>query len=248
MTRFLVCISLALSLNTGFCRDKPKGFMWYNLQKKEAAKQNTNTVPFKDLSPMMQRDVLVYHTREALAKFDLNPTKENALAFIKWQQFWMHKTTLGKRAFQEAMLLNPQYNYAVTHPVSSLGTKLSDDLKTKKAALVVRQLSKTHGLLYFYRGSNPYDAKEAAIVKSFSKRFNLSLLPVSVDGVVSPIFPESKVDAGQARKLNIKYYPAIMLFNASSRKVKPVSYGFVTQDVIANQLLMVATNFKGDGL
>lgn len=248
IARVMLCISLLISLNVGFCRDKPKGFMWYNLPQKTTSKKASDTVPFKDLPPMMQRDVLVYQTRQALAKFDVNPTKENALEFIKWQQFWMHKTTLGKRAFQEAMLSHPEYNYSVTHPTSNLGTKLSDDLKAKHAAKIIQNLSKTHGLLYFYRGSNPYDAKEAVIMKSFSERFHINVLPVSVDGVISNVFPESKLDHGQAQKLNIKYFPAIMLFNSKSRQVKPVSYGFVTQDVIANQLLMVATNFKGDEL
>ena len=248
ITRFILFLYLALSLNTGICRDKPKGFMWYNLAEKSSPKADSDTVPFKDLSPMMQRDVLVYHSREALAKFDVNPTAENALEFIKWQQFWMHKTTLGKRAFQEAMLKNPQYNYSVTHPSSNIGTKLSESLKAKKAVQIIQSLSKSHGLIYFYRGSNPYDTKEAAIIKSFSERFKINVLPVSVDGVINPLLPQSKVDSGQAEKLNVKYFPAIMLFNTSNREVKPVSYGFVTQDVIANQLLMVATNFKGDEL
>ena len=246
--RALYLISLLLVINTGFARDKPEGFMWYNLPNKEVSSQARKTVPFKKLSPMMQRKVLVYETRKALAKFDVNPTKENALAFIKWQHFWLHKTTLGKRAFQEAMLENPKYNYSVTHPTSSLGAKLHDALKEKKAADIIHNLSKTHGLLYFYRGANPYDKKEAAIINSFSKRFHIPVLPVSVDGVISEVLPESKFNHGQAEKLNIKYFPAIMLFESKTHHVKPVSFGFVTQDVIANQLLMVATNFKGDEL
>ena len=239
---------LLLALNTSFARDKPEGFMWYNLPNKDAAIQAKPTIPFKNLSPMMQRKLLVYETRKALAKFDVNPTKENALAFIKWQQFWMHKTTLGKRAFQAAMLENPEYNYSVTHPTSNLATKLRDDLKAKKAAQIIHNLSETHGLLYFYRGANPYDKKEAAIIRSFSERFHIHVLPVSVDGVISESLPNSKIDHGQAEKLNIKYFPAIMLFDSRNHQVKPVSFGFVTQDVIANQLLMVATNFKGDDL
>jgi type-F conjugative transfer system pilin assembly protein TraF len=248
IVRILFLISLLLVLNTSFARDKPEGFMWYNLPNKEASNQVPKSVPFKKLSPMMQRKVLVYETRKALAKFDVNPTKENALAFIKWQQFWMHKTTLGKRAFQEAMLENPKYNYSVTHPTSNLGTKLREDLKAKKAATIIHNLSETHGLLYFYRGANPYDKQEAAIINSFSERFHIHVLPISVDGVVSELLPESKLDHGQAEKLNIKYFPAIMLFDSRTHQLKPVSFGFATQDVIANQLLMVATNFKGDDL
>lgn len=251
--KIILFIALCAFSFTGFSREEPKGFMWYNSkqdlkQDKSNPSQNTQTVAFKDLTPMQQRDVLVLQTRKALAKFNVDPTQENALDYIKWQHFWLNQTTKGKRAFQEAMLTHPEFNYSVTHPTSQIGTQVTDAIKVQRAENVIRQLSKTHGLLYFYRGSNPYDEKQADIIKSFSTRYNISLMPVSIDGVISQKLPESAIDKGQIERLKVKYFPAIMLFDAKTKRIKPVSYGFVTQDVIANQLLMVATNFKGDGL
>lgn len=253
IVRMIIVISILVCTTCGFTREEPKGFLWYNTKDAFKKEQNKSTeqspmVFFKDLTPMQQRDVLVFQTRKALAKFNVHPTKENALEYIKWQQFWLNQTTRGKRAFQEAMLTHPEYNYSVTHPTSQIGTQVTDAIRTQRAEKVIHQLSKTHGLLYFYRGSNPYDEKQADIIKSFSSRYGISLMPVSVDGVFSQKLPESVIDKGQVDKLKVKYFPAIMLFEAKTQQTKPVSYGFVTQDVIANQLLMVATNFKGDGL
>ena len=156
-------------------RQKPQGFLWYNMPEQEVTKKEIQSkVLLKNLSPTMQRDVLVYKTREALAKFDVKPTKENALEYIKWQNFWMKQTTLGKRAFQEAMLQNPEHNYSATHPTSSLGLKLAEVVKIKKSAKIIHDLAKDSGLIFFYRGSNAYDAKEASIIKSFGERFKIS--------------------------------------------------------------------------
>ncbi len=225
----------------------PEGYLWYNTKNKKQ-ESATPTIPFEKLSPTKQRDVLVHLTRKSLAKFDVNPTPENALSYIKWQNFWMEKTTEGKRAFQQAMIENPEYNYTSTHPTSTLGLKVSEELKIKQANSVMAKVAKDSGLMFFYRGHNPYDQKQATVLKAFSQRFNIKVLPVSVDGEKVIEYPNSKDDYGQANALKINNYPAIMLFDGKDKKVKPVSFGFVTQDVLSNQLLMVATNYKGDGL
>ncbi len=241
-------ISLFISISS-FANKKTEGFLWYNLPKKIVKKkEEEKLIPFKSLSPTTKKNILVFNTREALARFNVEPTPENAKKYIQWQDFWSKQTTKGKRAFQQAMLENPEYDYNVTHPTSNLGTKITAKKKAIHEAIVINSLGRTHGLMFFYRGNNLYDAKQARIVKSFGARFHIKILPVSVDGVIAPEFENSKVDNGQVKALKIKYFPALMLFDSKHKKISPVSYGFVTQDVIAHQILMVTTNFKGDGL
>ena len=61
------------------------------------------------------------------------------------------------------------------------------------------------------------------------------------------LFTDSKVDHGQAKQLNIRFFPALILVNPKTNRTQPVSYGLVTQDILARQFLLVATDFsKGD--
>lgn len=53
----------------------------------------------------------------------------------------------------------------------------------------------------------------------------------------------TRMDGGQASRLGIRYFPALMLADPKSGAVKPVSYGFISQDDLAKQFLNVSTDF-----
>lgn len=223
----------------------PEGYLWYN--QKKTIKEDEG-VKYKELSSLQKRNFLVFQTKKAIAEFDVSPTPENALKFIRWQHFWLQQTTKGKRSFQEAMYLNPEYDYTVTHPTSATGTRLRRESEARKLFRVIKKLSSECGLIYFYRGNNSLDVREAKTIKDFAKQYHFHLTAISVDGKKSNVLKNSYLDYGQSRSLGIKYYPSVYLANPKKGVVKAVSRGFVTQDVLLQQLMMLATNFKGDGL
>lgn len=228
---------------------KPPGFLWYNLPKLEKPHKKVapKGVPFSQLSFQQQDAVMAYYTREAWHKAMNQLTVKSMRDYIALQDFWTQRATKTSRIFEKTMLYYPEYHYETTHPSNNLGVKVSEDIRSQKEKLAIQALAKTHGLLYFYRGKNPYDAKQSPIIADFSSRYALHLIPVSVDGVKDKVFPESKVDHGQAKQLNIRFFPALILVNPKTNRTQPVSYGLVTQDMLARQFLLVATDFsKGD--
>lgn len=88
--------------------------------------------------------------------------------------------------------------------------------------------------------------KQIPIIADFCRRFNLPLMPVSVDGVVSPTLMNSRMDQGQANRLGVRYFPALLLVNPANQRVSPVAYGLTTQDVLMERIKQVANQFKGD--
>lgn len=248
MVRMLLVVMCFFSIQTGFA-DKPPGFLWYNLPPPKAVVKQIKPrgVPFSQLSFQQKDLVMAYYTREAWHKAMNERTVGNMRNYIALQDFWSERATHTSRLFEKTMLYYPQYHYETTHPSSNLGVKVSDERQNLREALAIQALAKTHGLLYFYRGKNPYDAKENPIILDFSKRFGLHVTPVSVDGVSDPLFPTSQMDRGQADQLKIRFFPALILVNPNTQKIQPVSYGLVTQDMLARQFLLVATDFaKGD--
>ncbi|HFX4702841.1 conjugal transfer protein TraF [Escherichia coli] len=67
---------------------------------------------------------------------------------------------------------------------------------------------------------------------------------VSVDGVINPLLPDSRTDQGQAQRLGVKYFPAMMLVDPKQGSIRPLSYGFISQDDLAKQFLNVSEDFK----
>lgn len=244
-----VILMAVLVLNAfGVCAKEPVGFLWYNLEKevKTPKKPKQKGVPFKKLSYSDQDAVLHFYTMEALHKARVTKKVEDMRAFLSLQHYWLGESTRFRNLFQKTMLAYPQYDYQVTHPNSKLGIGVTDNLREAHQQEVITKLSQSHGLLFFYRGKSAYDLKQIPIIADFCKRHNLSLRPISVDGVLSPELQETRFDNGQADRLGVRYFPALLLVNPKTKHISPVSYGLITQDVLAKRLVQVATHFRGE--
>lgn len=231
-------------------QEAPVGFLWYNLPASLQQQQKTENkgVPFSRLSYTQRDAVLHFYTMEALHKARHTKSVKDMKIFLELQDYWLKESSQFSEVFQKTMLLFPQYDYTVTHPTSNLGAKLMDELRENKRKEVIAHLSNTHGILFFYRGNNPYDQKQIPIVRDFCKRFNLPLIPVSVDGITAPELLRSRKDSGQANALGVRYFPAILLVNPRTRSSLPVAYGLTTQDALEVRLYQVATQFKGESV
>jgi conjugal transfer pilus assembly protein TraF len=236
-----------LFLNTAVAAgQKPVGFLWYSIEQKpqKAPQSKAKGIAFKQLSFTERDAILHFYTMEALHKARYTKKVEDMRVFLSLQEYWLSESTRFRSLFQQTMLAYPQYDYQVTHPTSNLGVKITDELRQKRQIHLVQTLSKTHGLLFFYRGKSPYDVKQIPIIADFCKRFHLSLMPVSVDGVTSYELSNSRLDQGQANHLGVRYFPATLLVNPQSGQISPIAYGLVTQDVLLERIQAVATHFK----
>ncbi|HHI9467510.1 TPA: type-F conjugative transfer system pilin assembly protein TraF [Legionella anisa] len=227
--------------------EKPIGFLWYTTDKeqKKNTKPQPRGIPFNRLSFSERDAVLRFYTMEALHKARHTKSVADMRVFLSLQDYWLSESTRFKNLFQKTLLAYPQYDYTVTHPTSNLGAKITDEVRETHRIKVISTLAKSHGFLFFYRGKSPYDVKQISIITDFASRFGLALMPVSVDGIKSPELPHSRVDRGQANRLNVRYFPALLLVNPQSQQVTPVAYGLTTQDVLMERLMQVATSFQG---
>ncbi len=227
--------------------EKPVGFLWYSIEKeqKKTKRPSPRGTSFNQLSFTERDAVLRFYTMEALHKARYTKKVEDMRVFLSLQDYWLKESSRFKSLFQQTMLAHPEYDYAVTHPTSNLGAKITDEVRESQTVEIINRLSKTHGLLFFYRGKSPYDLKQIPIIVDFCRRFNLPLMPVSIDGVVSPELMNSRMDQGQANRLGVRYFPALLLANPQSQHVSPIAYGLITQDVLMERIKQVATQFKG---
>ncbi|HAT3877915.1 TPA: type-F conjugative transfer system pilin assembly protein TraF [Legionella pneumophila] len=242
-----IILVLLLLFNDVVFADKPVGFLWYTKEKEvKRVERKPSGIPFKSLSYTERDAILYFYTMEALHKARHTKKVEDMRVFLSLQDYWLKESSRFKSLFQQTMLAYPQYDFAVTHPTSNLGAKITDEVRESKTVEIINRLSKSHGLLFFYRGKSPYDLKQVPIVVDFCKRFGLSMMPISVDGVTAQEFKHSRIDKGQANRLGVHYFPALLLVNPQNQRVSPVAFGLTTQDVLMERIKQVATKFKGE--
>lgn len=224
--------------------EKPAGFLWYNIPKEE--KPQKPGKPFSQLSYTDKDAVLRFYTMEALHKVRFTHKLEDERVFLALQNYWLKEASLHGALNQKALLYYPEYDFSVTHPTSDLGKKIYDSTLLLRQKQDVAKLSKTNGLLFFYRGKEPLDAKQIPILQDFCQKFKFHLIPVSVDGETSELLSETRIDHGQASRLGVRYFPAIVLVNPKSRSFEPVSFGLTTQDMLIQRLSFVVNHFHGE--
>ncbi|NNS09970.1 type-F conjugative transfer system pilin assembly protein TraF [Erwinia sp. JH02] len=227
------------------------GWHWYNEPKKappvkpSPPPKPTEKVPdLSQLSPGEQAKILKRFTQEALDRAILYPTSENTATFLRWQKFWTDRASMFSQSFAVAQLNHPDLDYNLEHPHYNSTVPIQQAKEQEQQVQAIAKLSGAYGLFYFYRGQDPIDAQMAGVVADFARTRNIALIPVSVDGTVSPQVPDSRPDNGQSRAMGIDHFPALFLVEPKSRNYRPLAYGFMTQDDLAKRFLNVATGFK----
>ncbi|WP_161544072.1 conjugal transfer protein TraF, partial [Escherichia coli] len=60
----------------------------------------------------------------------------------------------------------------------------------------------------------------------------------------NPLLRYSRTDQGQAQRLGVKYFPAMMLVAPKQGSMRRLSCVFISQDDLAKQFLNVSEDFK----
>ena len=237
-------LGLLMVCSIGFA-DSPKGYLWYNLAKETPKKPVKKGISFKKLSYTDKDAVLRFYTMEALHKVRFTHGLEDERAYLLMQDYWLREAALHGQINQRALLAYPELNFSVTHPSSGLGSKLYEDMRLKKETGILKHIASKNGLIFFYRSQNPIDIQQITILKSYARQYGFSWIGVSVDGQTSPQLPNSKIDHGQAQKLNVRHFPAILMVNPRDKSYSPIAFGLVTQDVLTRNMLAVLSRFQG---
>lgn len=225
---------------------KDAGWQWYN-EKRNVAEQEKKPEPAPPPAPMDIMDklsALQNATKRSMYEAILYPSSDNFVKYFRLQNYWTQQAGLFSMSAKRAMLENPEldYNLQYSHYNGTVKNQLAADYAEQRQA--ISTLAQHYGVMFFYRGSDAIDGQLVQVIKNFRETYGLSVIPVSVDGVINPLLPDSRTDQGQAAELGVKFFPAMMLVNPKSGQVKPLGYGFISQDDLAKQFLYVSSDFK----
>ncbi|EME5117591.1 type-F conjugative transfer system pilin assembly protein TraF [Salmonella enterica] len=225
---------------------KDAGWQWYNEPAKSPAPETTEKpAQIRQETDIMQKlATLQAATKRALYEAILYPGTENFVKYFRLQNYWTQQAGLFTMSAKKAMLAHPEldYNLQYSHYNGTVRNQLAADQAEQRKA--ISQLAERYGIMFFYRGQDPIDGQLAQVINGFRTTYGLSVIPVSVDGVINPMLPDTRPDRGQAQRLGVKYFPAMMLVDPKQGSVRPLSYGFITQDDLAKQFLNVSEDFK----
>lgn len=244
-------ITLLSSNEFGYAENPLIGWHWYNEPvQKQMKKQRDDKIikVFNQLTPIQQLKILQMATNNLRAKAVLSGQVSDIAAYKEAQDFWVSRATEFTVGWEKMLLQYPKLNYGLQFSHENALASVMQRDKHKRENEAVYRLGKTNGLLFFYRGKHKEDQMFSKIVNRYTKRHHLVMIPVSVDGVLSPSFKQRRQPQGlqKAKVLGIHYFPALVLVNPARNRHIIVSYGFKSENELSDRLLKIADGWKSE--
>jgi conjugal transfer pilus assembly protein TraF len=182
---------------------------------------------------------------ELKARAILEPSEANVLAYVRYQREQLDRSSTFADVWQRALWQNPEVDYTLQRPVSTIGKRAWLDNREADRAAAMARLSQRYGVFYFYAQSCGACEIQGPILKSVSDSNHLSVVAVSMDGGPNRTFPNYVVDSGQRQRMGLpgKATPALVLFDTITKRPILIGTGLMAADEIIDRIF-VLTNTK----
>ncbi|MFS0851492.1 conjugal transfer protein TraF [Novosphingobium panipatense] len=226
-----------------YCEERRLGYWFYCNRPKPPEQQ----APAPAASAMSQLDAITATLRELKAKAILEPTPANVTAYIRFQRAQLDRASLFSDVWQRAIWQDPELDYTLQRPVSTLGKRQWQDSRSAERNAAMAQLSERYGLFYFFAQSCGACEVMSPIVQSVASTWHIAVRAISTDGGPSRHFPNYTVETNQRIRMGLepKITPAVVLWDALTGRPIPIGYGVMSADELQDRIYLLTSKEAG---
>lgn len=174
-----------------------------------------------------------------------DPSIENVRTFMYLQRYAMDKSEQFADASELAVIGDPFLDEEARRPSATFASQNLDRWAGRYKDELSQKLAEKVGLFFFFRSDSDSSRVQAPIVKMLENRDGFTVLPISVDGQPLPdgLFPDFRVNEGQAEAMGVDSLPAIYIVS-KDREVEPISQGVLSLADLKHRII-VASKRRG---
>jgi conjugal transfer pilus assembly protein TraF len=227
-----------------YCRERKLGSWFYCTKPRPKA----DKPPEAPAASAAQRlDAVTAELRELKARAILEPTPANVTAYIRYQRAQLDRASLFSDVWQRALWQDPDLDYTLQRPVSTLGKRAWTDARSSERDATLRSLSQRYGLFYFFAQSCAACEIMSPIVKSVADTYGITVRAISTDGGPSRTFPRYTVETNQRARMGVegKVTPAVVLWDSATNRPVPIGYGVMSADELQDRIFLLTKREAG---
>lgn len=226
-----------------YCEERRLGY-WFYCDRPKPPEQDE---PASAASATSRLDAITATLRELKAKAILEPTPANVTAYIRFQRAQLDRASLFSDVWQRAIWQDPDLDYTLQRPVSTLGKRQWQDARGAERNTVMAHLSERYGLFYFFAQSCGACEVMSPIVQSVATTWHITVRAISTDGGPSRHFPAYTVETNQRRRMGLepKITPAVVLWDAAKGQAIPIGYGVMSADELQDRIYLLTSKEAG---
>ena len=228
-----------------YCTERRLGYWFYCTAPK---KPEPIAPPRSPEEPAMARlDAITATLRELKAKAILEPSQANVTAYIRFQREQLNRASLFSDVWQRAIWQDPELDYTLQRPVSTLGKRQWQDSRQSERDTVMAHLSERYGLFYFFAQSCGACEVMSPIVRSVAATWHITVRAISTDGGPSKHFPNYTAETNQRSRMGLepKITPAVVLWDAAQSRAIPIGYGVMSADELQDRIFLLTSKEAG---
>ena len=175
---------------------------------------------------------------EARAEAILDPTPAKVTAYLRLQQETLQRAAAFSDAFRRTVWATPELDYTLKRPVGALAKQVWSDERRQARDAALARLGERYGLIYLGHAGCAGCKVFGPLLRAFASRHGLDVLAVSLTGEALEGWPEAVADQGRAARLGLGNapVPALVLFDARTKRVLPVGFGVMAEDEMAERI------------
>jgi conjugal transfer pilus assembly protein TraF len=227
-----VFLILTSTLHADWLEKRAQGWAWYEEEEK---KEYIEVEPQK-LSPKERLEEQKNDLENKLAEAILEPSEENMKSYMLAQQKVVEQSSIFASAWTQQLLASPSLDNTIKNPTTQYGIQAS---KTKLFELkkeAITNLSKSHGLFFFFEGKDVVSQQLSYVVSLFQKIYGWDVMPISVDHTPAPAFKDFKNDEGITDHLGVDVFPSIFAVEPSREEIIPIAFGAISLDQLEDRV------------
>ncbi|PEQ10346.1 conjugal transfer protein TraF [Novosphingobium sp. PC22D] len=229
-----------------YCEERQLGYWFYC--GKPAPPENTSVTEATPEQTAAERlEAVTGELRELKARAILEPTPANVTAYIRFQREQLDRASLFSDVWQRAIWQDPDLDYTLQRPVSTLGKRQWQDARSAERDATMAHLSERYGLFYFFAQSCGACQVMSPIVKSVAATWHITVRAVSTDGGPSEQFPSYSVETNQRSRMGLepRVTPAVVLWDAATSRALPIGYGVMSADELQDRIYLLTSKDAG---
>ena len=175
---------------------------------------------------------------EARAEAILDPTTAKVTAYLRLQQETLQRAAAFSDVFRRTVWASPELDYTLKRPVGALAKQVWSDGRREARDRALASLKDRYGLIYLGHAGCAGCKVFGPLLRAFAMRHGLDVLAVSLTGDALEGWPEAVADNGRAARLGLggAPVPALVLFDTVTKRVRPVGFGVMAEDEMAERI------------
>ncbi|SDN23511.1 conjugal transfer pilus assembly protein TraF [Janthinobacterium sp. OK676] len=167
----------------------------------------------------------------------MHPTVANVRRYMELESKVLRNASLFADLSQKVAWANPDLDPTTQgRPVNAQALEVFEQVQMQERSSALANIGSDHILMFFFRGDCPYCHAYGPVLRAFSTKYRIQVLPVSLDGGAVPGFTNARTDNGTAATLNVKQVPALFLAQPITGKIMPVGFGVLSEGQLVERI------------